>query len=978
MIKDVARKSGIPVGCAMLVAMTVLPAFAEWNDQLLTDKTLNLVELDENGDIVILKSSANYYGSCVGTNAFDGAIDTYADINANVAWLGIKLTSPKVITRIRIHGRTNNDGQATRLGGCFIEGANTADFSDAELLYVVVLPSGWKPKTDWIESRVNATAANKTFTYLRIRSGGVNGVSGIHAGNPAELEFYGIDAPAASAVPAVPAASALRINGKVNVDVPVADDAYAYTVSLAVPSGTAGTSQYFNFATAAESPLHFLLPCDVYETATVTVTAGNTAGNTSQTLAPLPSAYPISGAALGGGTATNAFDGDISSPCTLSSEGKVGLDFGVARTVTRIRLVAAGTASLAGGYFEVSGESDFYGAVTVATLDSAPVAGEVTEIILDSPVSGRYMRFVAPRACSIAELEFGAEGPSAEPTAFTVARDDLTNQYAVLSWTHSANVPGTVVYRSYGEAGPWTEVADLAGVSTWKDTTAPLGVPCYYKVAAAVGTGGSRIVGEMSAASVSHRRCQLLERDWSDMTKLKDGVTVIWSTTGTKRWGCGTVGTPTTDEGAAKCAFDGDEGSFPNMGVMPSNARLAVGVDLGEACCIGFIRTMPRNHSQGITNFKGLVFYGSNNGEAWAGTSEPALTEPTTSGVHVWNELSTTNTTPYRYVYASNPSVSTWNNMVAEIQFYGWPATALDGYPVGATELTAVQVGAAVALNWNANGAASIFTVERKAGEGDWLTLASGLAATAYVDATVACDGTAYAYRVVTVKGEAMASSKTTAIIPYEHGGGNGLHAVYRFPYVSTNVGESVVATATNAVAIAAATAEEERALIDGVEGSHTNVFVTWTGKLIVPFDGAYRFYAAADDAVSVYIDDDNVLCNPSVVVRDGEIRSAAVTLTAGEHDILVQYWQGEGASGCTLFWDGAVMKEPIPASQLVPVPPGTLPEPWEGARTFTRDASSLFPGNVRVNPDGSFDFSFCGEDLCTCGGSTKVISRSP
>ena len=144
---EVVRGCVATSGIALVMA-AVSPAFAEWSDQLLTDKTLGLVALDENGDIAILKSEFSYYGGNIGPHAFDGDIDTYADPNKDVAWFGIKLTAPKVITRIRLHGRTNNDGQAPRLGGCFIEGANTADFSDAELLYVVVLPSGWKPKTD--------------------------------------------------------------------------------------------------------------------------------------------------------------------------------------------------------------------------------------------------------------------------------------------------------------------------------------------------------------------------------------------------------------------------------------------------------------------------------------------------------------------------------------------------------------------------------------------------------------------------------------------------------------------------------------------------------------------------------------------------------------------------------------------------------------------------------------------------------------
>ena len=47
-----------------------------------------------------------------------------------------------------------------------------------------------------------------------------------------------------------------------------------------------------------------------------------------------------------------------------------------------------------------------------------------------------------------------------EPASFTIARSELTNQYAVLSWTLPAGITNTVIYRAYGEGGPWTELAE--------------------------------------------------------------------------------------------------------------------------------------------------------------------------------------------------------------------------------------------------------------------------------------------------------------------------------------------------------------------------------------------------------------------------------------------------------------------------------------------------------------------------------------
>ena len=50
---------------------------------------------------------------------------------------------------------------------------------------------------------------------------------------------------------------------------------------------------------------------------------------------------------------------------------------------------------------------------------------------------------------------------SIEPTEFTVTRDNLTNQNAVLSWKLPEGVSRTIVYRAHGAGGPWTEVADV-------------------------------------------------------------------------------------------------------------------------------------------------------------------------------------------------------------------------------------------------------------------------------------------------------------------------------------------------------------------------------------------------------------------------------------------------------------------------------------------------------------------------------------
>ncbi len=563
-----------------------------------------------------------------------------------------------------------------------------------------------------------------------------------------------------------------------------------------------------------------------------------------------------------------------------------------------------------------------------------------------------------------------------EPASFTVARSDLTNQYAVLSWALPAGITNTVVYRAYGEGGSWTEIAETNNLATtWTDATAPLGVPCWYKIAFAERDEEDvRTVGEMCAATVFHRRCQLLERDWSDMTHVKDGVNIIWHAGSTTYNNGDGVSKPTVGESVAY-AFDNNLKSHPNINA-PSSGRHSIGVDLGSAYGIGFVRCYRRSgnaSNQYYLNVNGMTIYGSNNDSSWYAKTEPTITEPVVvSSTLEWYETASTNFAPYRYVYACNPNRS-WSLTVTELQFYGWPETATDGYAIGAVDLVAVwDGGASVALSWKDNGYGTSFNVERSTDGGTtWTVLASGLSATSYTDADVALDGTEYLYRIASVSGTATSYSKTARVVPYVRGDGVGLHRSALFPFISTVATEMAEYVSTGAVHIADATLAEERPMIEGVEGSHTNVYVTWTGKLIVPFAGSYKFTAAAKGMVSVWIDDSNVT-RYSAASGYTELTSGATALTAGEHDIRVAYWQGAADSGCTLCWDGAVAKEAIPLSQLKPVVPNALPEPWEGARSITSSAAEFFPSDVRVNDDGTFDLAFAGADINYTDGRTR------
>ena len=122
-------------------------------------------------------------------------------------------------------------------------------------------------------------------------------------------------------------------------------------------------------------------------------------------------------------------------------------------------------------------------------------------------------------------------------------------------------------------------------------------------------------------------------------------------------------------------------------------------------------------------------------------------------------------------------------------------------------------------------------------------------------------------------------------------------------------------------------------------------------------------FDAEADDTVTLWIDGNPVLYRQSL---DGTAQTApggALALTAGEHDIVMTWFQTGGDNLCRLYWSGPVARAVIPASQLVPVP-SALPEDWAGARTFNGVASANNPGDVRFNGDGTIDLAYGGNDL--------------
>ena len=94
------------------------------------------------------------------------------------------------------------------------------------------------------------------------------------------------------------------------------------------------------------------------------------------------------------------------------------------------------------------------------------------------------------------------------------------------------------------------------------------------------------------------------------------------------------------------------------------------------------------------------------------------------------------------------------------------------------------------------------------------------------------------------------------------------------------------------------------------------NFCVRWSGILRSPQDADYTFFTESDDGSQLFIDGTLVVDNGgshAMRERDGKIR-----LAGGDHELRLDFLQGEGEAGCILSWSFAAHgKEIVPASVL-------------------------------------------------------------
>lgn len=148
----------------------------------------------------------------------------------------------------------------------------------------------------------------------------------------------------------------------------------------------------------------------------------------------------------------------------------------------------------------------------------------------------------------------------------------------------------------------------------------------------------------------------------------------------------------------------------------------------------------------------------------------------------------------------------------------------------------------------------------------------------------------------VTVTHESGETSFTTvpsSVLTPPSGSGDGLQGEYfdnqnwSGTPVTTQVDAQVDTTDTD---VAAATAVSEN-----------DFSVRWSGTITVPDDGFYAFELSSDDGSFLSIDGEQVIDNGGAHAVESVV--GAVELTAGDHDITVEWFEAEGGAQITLSW---------------------------------------------------------------------------
>jgi len=133
-----------------------------------------------------------------------------------------------------------------------------------------------------------------------------------------------------------------------------------------------------------------------------------------------------------------------------------------------------------------------------------------------------------------------------------------------------------------------------------------------------------------------------------------------------------------------------------------------------------------------------------------------------------------------------------------------------------------------------------------------------------------------------------------------------------------------------------------------------------YSGYLRVPSAGPYRIALRSDDGSRLFLDGAESVSNDGV--HDASERSFETWLEAGDHPLLVEYFDNGGRGELSLCWESdAFAREPVPASALLhapwdvpPAPPPPAGFAWGAEASFCglADALSAMPVLAGLAPD--------------------------
>lgn len=107
----------------------------------------------------------------------------------------------------------------------------------------------------------------------------------------------------------------------------------------------------------------------------------------------------------------------------------------------------------------------------------------------------------------------------------------------------------------------------------------------------------------------------------------------------------------------------------------------------------------------------------------------------------------------------------------------------------------------------------------------------------------------------------------------------------------------------------------------------NTNFAFRFRAEIDAPAPGRYTFYLQSDDGSKLLIDGQEVVDN-SVSAKFNDTKTGSITLSAGKHDIELQYSSAAGAYGLLASWEGPTFaKTPIESLDLG----GPASEPYTG-----------------------------------------------